>query len=223
MELSYNARKEYKANNQKMVSGFEKGSYQAWGEGCFDAQKQAWKNYYLDQYNLNPYRLSDEYGKAMAELKELKQNFRDNNTWFIVINPDPEKVSDYEDCCKFKEVCLKALRKVWIVEGVLWFEWRSEQFSSIHANFALTKSSNAMSMTKREFYNTFKNWIGKDKEKRDIWINVQQTTDDQYKKICNYQFDSKKFEDDKKWLEFMGWDLNYSTETKRKRLPSSED
>lgn len=160
--------------------------------GLQRALENYWCQYYMAKFKKNPELISDEYASLLADLQNLKDDHRAKDAWLIVINP--KKDIDVE---AFRNKCLIARQKKWIVESKLWFEWRSKEFSSIHANFAI-RGKYSPSRVKQEFYNSFKEFIGEDEKMRDIYINIQRDFSDRYKIMCEYQFQKGKYQRDGK-------------------------
>lgn len=202
---------------------FARYSAQLESEGAIDAQRRAWSNHYYRLYHLDPMIMGKKWAKALEYEESLRNDQDYFDTWYIVINPDPKKVTDTEDLESFIDHCHKAFRKTWIGEGKLWFEFRGVEYNSIHANFALTFSRKAFSQVRREFYSTFKKFVGKEDHPKecsnlDIWINIQQTKHGDYKRICNYQLMKNKFEHDKPMLLELGLKEAYWTGGKPKAI-----
>lgn len=156
-------------------------------EGKNQAQQLCWKNYYLNKYKYNPELLSQKYLEKISEIEDIKLDYQLMNTWYIVINPNPKLMEDENELKEFIQKCKDSRYKKWIHTCKLWFEWRKDDMSTIHANFAITKSKYAPSRVKQEFYNSFKKWIGNKEH-----INVQRVRDHQFNSICEYQYADKK-------------------------------
>lgn len=148
------------------------------------------KRLHMKLFSEHPELISEKYATLLAEVQNMRDERKAKDCWYIVVNP--KRNIDYKD---FKDQCLIARQKSWIVESKLWFEWRGDTFDSIHGNFAI-RGNRSPSRVKQEFFNSFKRFIGDDIKHIDNYINIQQSFSDQYKEIGNYQFHPKKYNHD---------------------------
>lgn len=179
--------------------------------GKVQAEQHLWKLHYMQKYKWNPDLLSEDYAEAVTQQAVWRDNKLRNESWFIVINPDPKKVSNVKEIHEFVDLCLGAQRKCWIYESKLWFEFRNDNIDSIHANIAIGKSQYQPSRVKNEFYNTFKSVVG-----NKLHVNVQCGPRTEYEKMCDYQFSKGKFDKDKFMLRDLKIELCYMYECKKK-------
>lgn len=187
---------------QRKIHRAEKEKF-AKSDGELRAMTMSYQKYYEGKYKLNPLALCEDFAEKMDKLALMEDNYNERNCWYIVVNPMPN-IDEFE----FFSACQRAMRKKWIINSQLWFEWRNEEGEGLHANFLIYDTSYPMCRVKGEFYNTFKEFIGDDKKMRDTWINVQNNRKDHVPAIMNYRLKEGK-EFNAKLLAKRDWSLYY--------------
>lgn len=167
--------------------------------------------YYTQEIRQNPMSVTSDPRviEAMNKLNFDNKDGRESEWVWITINPDPKHFENDEEevLREFMSKVQKAIGKKWVIHASWVFEKYTKNGERVHVHILLRKPKNKRpSEVKREWFNTFKEWVGCEKHIRTYFLYepevIQQKLD--YVNGMKKEEKMKNVKNDMKWRKKIG-------------------